>query len=114
MNLVKYIYKILFYAWSPALASEANRTDIIMFYVYILKSKNHKKSYVGFTSNINKRLSEHNEGKNTFTRRYKPWIIIYLEKYMDKTKAIEREKYLKSRSGRREMKKIFLQYCLVV
>jgi putative endonuclease len=76
-----------------------------MYYVYILYSLNANKSYVGSTDNPERRLSEHNSGRSYFTDRYKPWVLIYLEEYRDKISALRREKYLKSRSGRRWIKK---------
>lgn len=81
--------------------------DIKVFFVYILKSLNDKKSYVGVTNNLERRLNEHNSGKHFYTKRHLPWIIIYKEKFNDFTNAITREKFLKTTSGRRFLKKIF-------
>ena len=78
-----------------------------MHYVYILKSEHFRKSYVGHTGDIRKRLIQHNSGESHYTKRYKPWILIYNEAFLSLEDAIKREKFLKSRSGRREMKKIF-------
>lgn len=90
------------------------RTNKSMYYVYILKSKNFKKSYAGFTDNIERRLKEHNSGKNFYTKRYKPWVIISLEKFSNKLEAINKEKFYKTRTGRRKLKEIFKVYCPVV
>jgi putative endonuclease len=76
-----------------------------MSYVYILKSLNHKKLYVGSTNNLERRLSEHNNGFSFYTKRYKPWSVIYLEEYRDINDARKRERYLKSSAGRRFIKK---------
>jgi len=76
-----------------------------MYYVYILFSTVKCISYVGSTDNPERRLVEHNTGKSYFTNRYRPWILIYLEKFDNKLNALNREKYLKSRSGRRWLKK---------
>jgi len=78
-----------------------------MFVVYILKSKIARKSYVGFTNNIERRLREHNSGNHFYTKRYKPWEIIHKEEFENFEKAIKREKFLKSTSGRRFLKKLF-------
>ncbi len=46
------------------------------YYVYILESINfNDKFYIGFTKNIKNRLAAHNEGKSTYTSKYKPWKI---------------------------------------
>lgn len=78
-----------------------------MFVVYILKSSVAKKSYVGFTGDLHRRVQEHNNGKHFYTKRYAPWEVIYTEKYDTLTEAVLREKYLKTASGRRFLKKIF-------
>lgn len=81
-----------------------------MYYIYVLKSLKYNKSYVGYTNNLHRRLSEHNLGKSTFTNKYKPWKIIYTEEYILLEEAKSREKYLKSSSGRRiVLKKLFEQ-----
>ena len=78
-----------------------------MFFVYILYSEKYKRTYTGQTENINKRLSQHNTGKNKSTKSYVPWKIIHLEKYATRKEALEREKYLKSSAGRRFIKNKF-------
>ncbi len=78
-----------------------------MFIVYLLKSEVVRKSYVGLTNDLERRLKEHNSGKNFYTKRYLPWKVIHIEKFNSFIKAKERERYLKSTSGRRFLKKIF-------
>jgi len=76
--------------------------------VYVLSSLIIKKSYVGLTDNLQKRLKEHNLGQSYFTKRYKPWKVIYTELLDSLLEARKREKYLKSASGRRlVLKKLF-------
>jgi len=72
-----------------------------MFFVYVLWSDKLKKRYVGFTSDLLKRLSQHNQGKSTFTKNGIPWLIIYSEEYKTETEARHREKFLKSGAGRK-------------
>lgn len=76
-----------------------------MFYTYILLSKIADKTYTGHTDNLEKRLKEHNLGRSTFSRRYRPWKVLYKEIYNTEDKAIRREKYFKSAAGRRFIKK---------
>ncbi len=68
-----------------------------MFYVYMLKSNSIKPiTYVGYTSNIKKRITLHNSGKGAkFTRGIK-WVLIYKEKFKSKKEAISREYYIKN------------------
>lgn len=75
-----------------------------MFVTYILKSKTFLKTYVGHTDDIDRRLIEHNDGKSTFSKRYRPWVIIYKERFKNLDESIKREKYFKSAAGRRWMR----------
>ena len=77
-----------------------------MSYVYILKSIEYRKTYTGSTNDLEKRLAEHNAGKSLFSSRYRPWELIYKEKLDTLEQARAREKYLKSASGRRFIKKM--------
>jgi putative endonuclease len=80
-----------------------------MFYVYLLKSKdNHL--YIGYTSNLKKRLTEHNQGSNISTKQYRPWLLIYYEACLEQTDAERRERYLKTTQGGRLIKRRIKDY----
>ena len=67
------------------------------FYVYMLKSKSIKPiSYVGYTSDLKKRVGLHNSGKGAKFTRGRKWILIYKEKFKSKKEAISREYYIKN------------------
>ncbi|TKB98605.1 GIY-YIG nuclease family protein [Pedobacter cryophilus] len=68
--------------------------------VYVLLSEVKKTRYVGFTSNLDRRLKEHNSGFNKSTKAYKPWKLVYKEIFELKLDARKRELYLKSGIGR--------------
>lgn len=70
-----------------------------MYYVYIIKSISKNRFYIGCTSDIEKRLLEHNLGKTKSTKLYRPWKIIYYEKFNDKKQAFKREWHLKHPKG---------------
>ena len=72
-----------------------------MFYVYVLKSINYNKFYTGFTSDLVKRLAEHNSGKTKSNKTYAPFDIVYSEEIDSREEARKREKYLKTGAGRR-------------
>lgn len=78
-----------------------------MYFVYILLNIQKTKTHVGITDDIQRRLSQHSAGYNTYTSRHRPWIVIYKEDCADRVQARVREKYLKSASGRRWMQKKF-------
>ena len=76
-----------------------------MYFVYVLKSTRAKKIYTGITSDIGRRLSEHNKGLSLYTKRFSPWKLIYKEEVRDRIQARVREKYLKSGCGKEFLKK---------
>lgn len=79
-----------------------------MYYVYIIWNGKAKKYYIGQTNNLEKRISQHNDPNNTYskyTKQYKGlWTLIYFEEYLTREEAKEREKYLKNRRGREFVK----------
>jgi len=66
-----------------------------MHFVYILKSKKTERLYVGFTSDVSRRLAEHNEGLSGYTKAHIPWDLIYYEAFNNSALARKREKSLK-------------------
>jgi putative endonuclease len=81
-----------------------------MFYNYLLKSENNEVLYTGYTSDLKKRLKEHNQGLNVSTKPYVPWKLIYYEACLEIEDANRREKYLKTTQGKRlllRLKKYF-------
>ncbi|MBU1126765.1 MAG: GIY-YIG nuclease family protein [Patescibacteria group bacterium] len=75
-----------------------------MYYIYILHSVNFGRYYVGFTSNLKKRLKYHNKGSNRSTRAYRPYELIYFEKFVFKTEALKRERQIKKFKGGKAFK----------
>jgi len=60
--------------------------------------------YIGMTSDIERRIVEHNSGKNKGTKPYAPFKLVYTEDHPDRISARKREKYLKTASGKRWLK----------
>ena len=77
---------------------------LMPYFIYVLKSESTGSSYVGHTSNLEKRVVEHNNGKSLSTKGKRPWRLVYNEKYLTRSEAASREKYLKSVKGRLELK----------
>jgi putative endonuclease len=66
------------------------------FYVYILASGQYGTLYIGFTSDLIKRVFEHrNDLVEGFTRRYGVHHLVYFEKHDSAEAAITREKSIK-------------------
>ncbi len=77
-----------------------------MYYVYVLQSLEKTDwLYKGSTTDLKRRLEEHNAGKNFSTAPYVPFRLIYYEAYLLKKDAGAREKYLKTSMGKRVLKK---------
>jgi putative endonuclease len=64
-------------------------------YVYLLHSLNTGKFYVGWTTDIKRRLEEHNMGKSQYTKSRGPWELISYETFLNPESAKERERKLK-------------------
>ena len=80
----------------------------MVYYVYLLKSYDKSKltTYVGYTTDLKKRLNMHNSGKGAKFTRGRKWKIIYTEKFKTKSEAISREYYIKhNRNFRNLLKK---------
>ncbi|WP_440923741.1 GIY-YIG nuclease family protein [Candidatus Pelagibacter sp.] len=68
------------------------------YFVYLIVSKlkkNKKFSYVGYTSNLKKRINLHNLGKGAKFTRGKKWRLVYYKKYDSKSLAMKNEYILK-------------------
>ena len=77
-----------------------------MFYIYILKSLKDNRTYVGYTNDLERRLAEHNSGKNIATKNRRPLELIFSEQFETSTEAKKRELYWKSGGGRRKLKNL--------
>jgi len=66
------------------------------YFVYILTSLKDSKRYIGMTSDLNKRLKEHNSGKVKSTKNRRPLELIYTEEFTSKQDALNRETFFKS------------------
>jgi putative endonuclease len=77
-----------------------------MFFVYAIKSTVRNYIYVGMTNNLERRLIEHNNGENSSTKAYKPFVLIYTVAFPTRIEAREKEKYLKSGIGKEYLKSL--------
>ena len=80
------------------------------YFVYILRSKLDCKFYTGFTSNLEKRINEHNSGEVISTRKRIPLELVYFEFGLNLNDALHREKYLKTTYGKRYIKNRLKNY----
>ncbi len=73
-----------------------------MYYVYLIISLKDNTTYIGYTSDLIKRLKEHNQGKTKSIKHKTPFKLIYYEAYINKTTARKREIELKKNSFKKE------------
>lgn len=82
----------------------------MFYYVYLLQSIKNQSLYIGYTTDLRKRLEKHNRGLNVSTKAYRPWQFIHCEAYRNKDDAKRREKYLKTSQGSRLLKRMLKEY----
>jgi len=76
-----------------------NRDEQI-YYVYIMRSIDHMGiTHVGYTADLERRMDQHNDGRCFETSQNRPWELIWMARFQDRTKAINFEKFLKTPSG---------------
>jgi putative endonuclease len=76
------------------------------FYVYAIFSQVDNRIYVGMSQNVSGRIQQHNAGKVTSTKHFVPWVLFFSQLAGNTTEARKLEKYFKSTSGKRKLRKI--------
>jgi len=77
--------------------------DKMKYFVYILQSQKDHKYYIGQTSDIERRVAEHNRGKVKSTKHRSPFKIIYFDELDSRIDAIRLEKYYKSYKNTKDL-----------
>lgn len=79
----------------------------MMHFIYILQSLKDKRTYVGYTDNVERRLIQHNSGYVRSTKHRIPFKLLFVEEFKTSKEAKRRELYWKSGVGRRKLKEYF-------
>ena len=82
------------------------------YFVYILitSSKNRYISYVGYTSNIEKRINAHNSSKGAKFTKGRKWKLVFKKKFKTKSEAMKAEaKIKKDKKFRGKIKNKFIK-----
>lgn len=77
----------------------------MQYYTYTLLSLKDKKFYIGFSTDLKNRLSQHARGEVDSTRNRRPLKLIHYEYFINEQDAKSRETFLKSGFGRNQLKK---------
>lgn len=66
-------------------------------FVYILGScgVDRRRTYVGWTNDLERRLARHNAGKGARSTRGRVWVLLYSERHATRSEAMSREWHLK-------------------
>jgi putative endonuclease len=66
-------------------------------YTYILGStgKGGVRTYVGWTTDLVRRLAKHNAGIGARSTRGRAWVVLYVERHRGRREAMSREWHLK-------------------
>ncbi len=69
----------------------------LAFYIYVLGSEGAKgrQTYVGWTTDVDKRLKRHNTGAGAKSTRGRQWVILYAERHPTRYAAMSREWHVK-------------------
>ena len=88
---------------------------MITYYVYILKCSDDT-YYTGITSNLDKRLNDHNSGiyRDSYTSSRRPLILEFYAEFTNVEIAIEWEKKIKGWSRRKKQALIEGDYELLI
>ena len=70
------------------------------FFVYIIYSVSLDRFYIGYTFDLEKRLSEHNRGISEYTSKASDWSLRYSEPCSSRELAMKREKEIKRKKSR--------------
>jgi putative endonuclease len=73
------------------------------YVVYVLRSLKDGLLYVGFTTDIERRLTEHERGESPATAPRRPFELMYSEYHRSKRDALRREGYFKTTAGKKAL-----------
>ena len=76
----------------------------LQYCVYVLQSQEDGKLYIGFTTDLNRRLTEHIKGYSKATAPRRPFELVFAEFYKAKGDALRRESYFKTQKGKRTLR----------
>lgn len=88
----------------------SNTTSSVYYYVYVLESLRSLGRYIGYTSDLKRRLKEHKQGLSFTTKFLSPFRLIYFGGCLNEEDAKRRERYLKTTQGRRFLGLRLMEY----
>ena len=77
-----------------------------MYYTYVLWSSEDKRFYIGYTTNLKRRLCEHKNDQVYSTSRLADLKLIFYEAFVSRKDAVRREQYFKTTKGKKALRLI--------
>ena len=77
--------------------------DNNIYYVYVLKNLEGR-LYIGFSTNLEKRIMQHQSNEGGWTRNRGPWELVYYESFTKRFEAVQRERNLKSGQANKKLR----------
>ncbi len=74
--------------------------NLTRHFVYILRCQKSRRLYTGYSTDINRRLEEHNAKESFATKPYGPWELVFSAGFETELMAKSFERYLKAGSGK--------------
>ena len=75
-----------------------------IYFTYVLISEKDKKLYIGYSTDLKKRIKRHSDGKVVATKNRRPLKLIHYEVFINMHDAKSREIFLKSGEVRKQLK----------
>ena len=79
-------------------------STLLPYFVYILITQKDQLLYIGYSSNLDKRVSDHNNGFTKSTACRRPLQLIFCEGYLYKEDALKREANFKTTAGKKAIR----------
>ena len=75
----------------------------MQYFTYILESLKNGRFYIGQSQNLQKRLDAHNKGYSMYTKKYRPWTLVWYKSFDSRTEAYQLEQKLKAFKSRQKL-----------
>lgn len=79
-------------------------TQSLPYCTYVLFSERDRMLYVGYSSDLERRIAQHNSGNVKSTSYRRPLKLIFCEFYLFEKDARNREQYFKTTAGKKAIK----------
>ncbi|NIV99622.1 GIY-YIG nuclease family protein [Candidatus Saccharibacteria bacterium] len=78
-------------------------------FLYILYSRKLDRYYIGVSCNVEARLRAHNGASKGWTKRGRPWTLVYKKQFSDKKTAQQCERWIKKQKSKRFVQKLLTE-----